>query len=165
MYTVGGKSERVSRSVMSKSLQLYVQQPARLLCPWNSPGKDAGVGSHSLLQEILLTQGSKPGLPHCRYVLYHLSHQGSPCIYSTCHLLNNKCQQSLVTLPVHYYSLWTFPPQHMADPSISVFTPPWCQYMLSPPLTCTTARLPTSISVSQIHTSNCSQSNISDTQI
>ena len=52
--------------------------PARLLCPWNSPGKNTGVGSHSLLQRIFLTQGSNPGILHCRWILYHLSHQGSP---------------------------------------------------------------------------------------
>ena len=38
-------------------------ESARLLCPWNSPGKNRGVGSHSFLQGIFLTQGSKPGLP------------------------------------------------------------------------------------------------------
>ena len=37
-----------------------------------------GVGSHSLLQGIFPTQGSSPGLPHCRRILYQLSHQGSP---------------------------------------------------------------------------------------
>ena len=44
-------------------------------CPWNFPGKNTGVGSHSLLQGIFPTQGSKPGLLHCRQILYHLSHQ------------------------------------------------------------------------------------------
>ena len=48
------------------------------LFPWNSPGKNTGMGSHSLLQGIFLTQGSNPGLLHCRQILYHLSHQGSP---------------------------------------------------------------------------------------
>ena len=38
------------------------------------------LGSLSLLQWIFLTQGSNPGLPHCRWILYHLSHQGSPRI-------------------------------------------------------------------------------------
>ena len=38
------------------------------------------MGSHSLLQGIFLTQGSNPGLPHCRQILYHLSHQESPRI-------------------------------------------------------------------------------------
>ena len=53
-------------------------EPARLLCPWNSPDKNTGVGSHSLLQGIFLTQGLNTGLLHCRQILYHLSHQGSP---------------------------------------------------------------------------------------
>ena len=48
-----------------------------LLCPWDSPGKSTGVGCHFLLQEIFSTQGSNPGLPHCRQMLYHMSHQGS----------------------------------------------------------------------------------------
>ena len=52
--------------------------PARLLCPWNSPGQNTGVGSCSLLQGILPNQGSNPGLLHCRQILNHLSHQGSP---------------------------------------------------------------------------------------
>ena len=42
------------------------------------PGKSTGVSCHFLLQGIFLTQGSNPGLPHCRQMLYHLSHQGSP---------------------------------------------------------------------------------------
>ena len=40
-----------------------------------------GVGSHSLLQGIFLNQGSNPGPPHCRQILYHLSHQGSLILY------------------------------------------------------------------------------------
>ena len=50
----------------------------QLFCPWDFPGKNTGVGSHSLLQGIFLTQGSNLGLLHCRQILYHLSHQGSP---------------------------------------------------------------------------------------
>ena len=46
----------------------------------DSPGKDSGVGCPALLQRIFLTQGSNPGLPRCRQILYHLSHQGSPRI-------------------------------------------------------------------------------------
>ena len=45
-----------------------------------SPGKNTGVGCHALLQGIFPTQGLNPGLPHCRQILYHLSHQGSPRI-------------------------------------------------------------------------------------
>ena len=46
----------------------------------DSPGKNTGVGCHALLQGILPTQGSNPDLPHCRWILYRLSHQESPRI-------------------------------------------------------------------------------------
>ena len=55
-------------------------RPHGLYSPWNSPGQNTGVGSCSLLQGIFLIQGSKPGLLHCRQILYQLSHQGSPRI-------------------------------------------------------------------------------------
>ena len=42
-------------------------------CPWDSPGKNTGVGCHALLQGIFPTQGSNPGLPHSRRILYQLS--------------------------------------------------------------------------------------------
>ena len=48
--------------------------------PWNSPGQNTNVGSLSLLQEIFPTQGSNPGLLHCTWILYKLSHKGSPRI-------------------------------------------------------------------------------------
>ena len=44
-------------SVMSISVQPNEQEPARLLSPWDSPGKNTGVGCHALLQEIFTTQG------------------------------------------------------------------------------------------------------------
>ena len=65
----------LSRSVMSDSLW-----PHGLDSPWNSPGQNTGVGSLSLLQGIFPTQGSNLRLPHCRRILYQLSHQGSPRI-------------------------------------------------------------------------------------
>ena len=46
----------------------------------DSPGKNTGVDCHALLQRVLPTGGSNPGLPCCRWILYHLSHQGSPRI-------------------------------------------------------------------------------------
>ena len=67
---------------------MKVTQSCPTLCdpmdysPWNSPGHNAGVGSHSLLQGIFPTQGSNPSLPHCRRILYPLSHQGSQVIQS-----------------------------------------------------------------------------------
>jgi len=44
--------------------------------PWNSPEKNTGVGSHSLLQGIFPTQGLNPGVPCCRWILYCLSSRG-----------------------------------------------------------------------------------------
>ena len=72
------KNQRASRSVLSDSLRTHGLWPAKLLCPWNSPGKHTGVGCHFLLQGIFPTQGSNLGLLHCRQILHHLSHQGSP---------------------------------------------------------------------------------------
>ena len=46
----------------------------------NSPGKNTGVGCHALLQGIFPAQGLNPGLPHCRWILYQLTHQGNPRI-------------------------------------------------------------------------------------
>ena len=62
-----------SCSVVPDSLRLH-----GLHSPWNSPGQNTRVGSLFLLQGILPTQGSNPGLPHCRRILYQLSYQGSP---------------------------------------------------------------------------------------
>ena len=59
--------------VMSDSLR-----PRGLHGPWNSLGQNTGMGNLSLLQGIFPPQGSNPGLPHCRRILYQLSHQGSP---------------------------------------------------------------------------------------
>ena len=70
--------------VRAKSLQscptLHDPMTARLLCPWDSPGKNTGVGCHALLQGSFLTQELNQGLLHCRQILYCLSHQGSPRI-------------------------------------------------------------------------------------
>ena len=52
----------LSTSVMSDSLLPYGLWPARLLCPWDSPGKNTGVGCHVFLQRIFSTQWSNPGL-------------------------------------------------------------------------------------------------------
>ena len=60
--------ESESSSGVLSSLQLH-----GLYSPRNSPGQNAGVDSLSLLQGIFLTQGSNPGLPHGRWILYHLS--------------------------------------------------------------------------------------------
>ena len=63
------------------TLQSHGLQPSRLLSPWDSPGKNTGVGCHFLLQGVFLTQGSNSQLLHCRQSFYQLGHQDpyKPC--------------------------------------------------------------------------------------
>ena len=68
----------VCYSVVSNCLQPYGLQLTKL--PWNSPGKNTGVGCYSLLQRIFPTQGLNPVFLYCRQILYNLSHQESPHI-------------------------------------------------------------------------------------
>ena len=56
------------------------ETPWTIYSPWNSPGQNTGVGSLFLLQGIFPNQGSNPGLPLHRQILYQLSHQGNPII-------------------------------------------------------------------------------------
>ena len=68
-------------SVMSDSLLPHGLQPTRLLCPWDSPGKNTAVGYHAFFQGIFLTQESNPCLLYLlRWQVdsLPLSHQGSP---------------------------------------------------------------------------------------
>ena len=67
------KSESDSQSVVSESLRPL--GPLSLFTGFSR--QEYWSGLHFLLQEIFLTQGSNPGLLHCRQILYHLSHQGS----------------------------------------------------------------------------------------
>ena len=69
-----------SHSVVSISLIPHGLEPARLLCPWASPGKNTGVGSRSLLQQIFPIPESNWGLLHCRQIIYQLSHHRSPWV-------------------------------------------------------------------------------------
>ena len=83
-----------------KSARVLVVQACLTLCnpmdcslpgsssPWNSPGKNTGVGCHSLLQWIFLTHGLNLCLLHCRWILYCLSHQGNLVINKACILFN-----------------------------------------------------------------------------
>ena len=65
------------RSVVSDSLRPHGLEPARLLCPKDSPGKDTGVGCCSLLHGIVPNQGWNPSLLHRRQVVYCLSRRGA----------------------------------------------------------------------------------------
>ena len=81
-------------------------RPHGLYSLWNSPGQNTGVGSLSLLQGIFPTQGSNPGLLHCRQILYQLSYQGSPTLTPDINhflniflkLLDLLTQENLVTI-------------------------------------------------------------------
>ena len=91
----------LSCSVMSDSVTTWTI--ACFSVHGDSPGKNTRVGCHALLQGIFLTQGSNPGLLHCKWILYCLSHQGSPIwvywflkpnLFHTCHRSN--CLESSV---------------------------------------------------------------------
>ena len=69
----------LSRFSRANSLQPYGLYPTRLLCPWDSPDKNTGVGCHALLQGIFLTQEepTSPVAPALQADSLSLSHQGS----------------------------------------------------------------------------------------
>ena len=99
----------LSAQALRDSMQPHGLWPSRLLCPWDSPGKNTGVGFHALLQGIFPTQGSNPSLPHSRWILYHLSHQGSPfpgspliIIITNPYWAPTVCQEPYILYP----SLW-----------------------------------------------------------
>ena len=71
--TIGHRKVKVSCSVALDSAIPWTVA-TRLLCPWNSPGKNTGVGCQSLLQRIFPSQGLSPSLLHCRQILHLLSH-------------------------------------------------------------------------------------------
>ena len=97
----------------SNSLQACELQPTRLLCPWDSLGKNTGVGNHIPLQGIFATQGLNLCLLHCRQILYLLSHQGREqytvshsvqfsSVVQLCLTLCNPMNRSTPGLPVHH---------------------------------------------------------------
>ena len=70
----------LSLSVLSDSLWPTSCSPPGSSVHGDSLSKNTGVGCHALLQVTFPTQSSNPSLPHCRQILYCLSHQGSPRI-------------------------------------------------------------------------------------
>ena len=70
----------LSCSVMSSSLQSHGLKPARLSFHGDSPGKNTEMGCLALLQGIFPTKRSNSGFRYCRWILYCLSHQGSPTL-------------------------------------------------------------------------------------
>ena len=82
-------------------LQFHRLQPTRLLCPWDFPGKNTGVGCDFLLQGIFPTQRLNLCLLHCRQILYQLSQQGSHVSIKLC-----ICQRSFhmwLIIMLHYH--------------------------------------------------------------
>ena len=75
MFIITTYTSEVAQSCLTLCDPMHCS--ARLLHPWDSPGKNTGVCCHFLLQEISLTQGSNPSPPHCRQTLYRVSHHGS----------------------------------------------------------------------------------------
>ena len=88
---------------LSWSRLLKVPWTARRLnlYTWNSPGKNTGVGSHSLLQGTFPTQGLKMGLLHCRQIFNHLSHQSESEVTQLCPTLSDPMDCSLPGSSVH----------------------------------------------------------------
>ena len=100
----------LGHSVVSDSLWPHGLWPTRLLCPWGFARQEYWSGLPCLLQGIFPTQGLNPGLLHCRWILYHLSHQESPvynriCMYDVCiHIL-----YIYYTHIIHTHSIYTYP--------------------------------------------------------
>ena len=76
-YLLLRKWKAVTQSYFN-SLQPHELQPTKLLCPWDFPGKNTGVGLPFPSPGNFPTQGSNPGLLHCRQILWLLSHQEMP---------------------------------------------------------------------------------------
>ena len=76
-FLVSPKTKRKWKKVKATQSCLALWDPHGLYNPWGSPVQNTRVGSLSFLQGIFPTQGSNPGLPHCRRILYQLSHKGN----------------------------------------------------------------------------------------
>ena len=85
--------------VVSDSLRSHELEPARLLCPWDSPGKNTGVGSHSLLRVSSWPRGGTWGF--CTADRFCLSHQGSPLAWRNVHSVRvTEAQQDNSSCPI-----------------------------------------------------------------
>ena len=107
------------------TLKVKVAKSCQTLCDpmdpslWNSPGQNTGMGSLSLLQRIFLTQGSNPGLLHCRQIIYQLSHQESHVYLG--HMLNSMQGKGTLTLSASGLSRQDLTPQPLSgDPTFVI---------------------------------------------
>ena len=116
---------------MPDSLQHHGLQPTRLLCSWDFPGKDTGVGCHFLPQGVFPTQGLNLGLLNHRQILYWLSYKGSPCVYIKEYIYSFRFF-SIILLQVTEYSFLAY-----------IVGPYWLLYMLLSLQSCPTLCDPT----------------------
>ena len=122
------------------TLQPHGMWPTRLLCPWDSPGKNTEVGCHSLLQGIIPTQGSSPGLLHYTQMLYHMSHKGNKhqirSVAQSCLTLCDPMNRSTPGLLVHHQLpefTETHPSSQWCHPAISSSVVPFSSCLQSLP--------------------------------
>ena len=103
----------------------------------DSPAKNTGVGCHALLQGIFPTQGSNPGLPHCRWILYCLSHQDTTTTATTT-ASNTECTWYLQRLDYSHHILCLHVPslhsELSASPLVGWETPAAWFLLPQPPL-------------------------------
>ena len=72
--------------------------PRRFLCPWHSPGKNTGVGSHSLLHGIFPTPGSNPSILHCRQADFPLPRRHHVLTWTPEHTFGSACRSLQVII-------------------------------------------------------------------
>ena len=93
----------LSCSVVSSSWRPHGLQLGGLLCPWGFARQEYWSGFPCLLQGNFPIQGSNLGLPHCRWILYQLSHQGSITIYTELYLEYTQSASSMWQEFVHFF--------------------------------------------------------------
>ena len=115
--------ESESCSVVFKSLRLH-----GLYSPWNSAGQNTGVDSLSLLQGSFPTQGLNLGFSHCRWIIYQLSYQGSPCLCDELAICQLCCCffKDLQILASEQGQLKT---KLWKRPSLFCYSSPWTSYL------------------------------------
>ena len=110
-------------------MKVKVAQSCPTLCdptdygPWNSLGQNTGVGSLSLLQEIFPAQGSNPGLPHCRQILYQLSHREAQCTINVLYPNHPKAIPSPQSMENPSTTKWSLVPKTFGTFALVVFFP------------------------------------------
>ena len=99
----------LSCSVLSDSSQPHGLEPSRLLCPWDFPGKNTGVGCHFLLQGIFLTQGlnwvsyiGKQILYHCAIWEAHIQ----AYLGDTAGLVPDHCNKAIISVKQVTWIFW-----------------------------------------------------------